>query len=85
MASVLFDIADFCPQALPSDEAVQWREKEELQDLYSVFVGRDKDAAKQAVVQKLFALSDKDAQSLREVVEAGEFKLEAEDDDTSFF
>lgn len=72
-------------QALPSDEAVQWREKEELQDLYSVYVGRDKDTAKQAVVQKLFSLSDKDAQSLREVVEAGEFKLEAEDDDTSFF
>ena len=73
------------PQALPSDEAVQWREKEELQDLYSVYVGRDKDDAKQAVVQKLFSLSDKDAQSLREVVKAGEFKLEVEDDDSSFF
>lgn len=72
-------------QALPSDEAVQWREQEELQDLYSVYVGREKDAAKQAVVQKLFSLSDKDAQSLKEVVEAGDFKLEAEDDDTNFF
>ena len=73
------------PQALPSDEAVQWREQEELQDLYSVYVGREKDASKQAVVQKLFSLSDKDAQSLKEVVEAGDFKLEAEDDDTNFF
>jgi len=72
-------------QALPSDEAVQWREKEELQDLYSVYVGRDKDTAKQSVVQKLFALSDKDAKSLKEVVDAGQFKLEAEDDDSSFF
>lgn len=74
-----------CMQALPSDEAVQWREQEELQDLYSVYVGRDKDTAKQNVVQKLFALSDKDAKSLKEVVDAGQFKLEAEDDDSSFF
>lgn len=74
-----------CMQALPSDEAVQWREQEELQDLYSVYVGRDKDTAKQDVVQKLFALSDKDAKSLKEVVDAGQFKLEAEDDDSSFF
>ena len=72
-------------QALPSDEAVSWREKEELQDLFSVYVGRDKDAAKQSVVQKLFALQDKEADSLRDLVEAGEFKLEAEDDDSSFF
>ena len=72
-------------QALPCDEAVQWREQEELQDLYSVYVGRDKDTAKQGVVQKLFALSDKDAKSLKEVVDAGQFKLEAEDDDSSFF
>ena len=72
-------------QALPSDEGVQWREKEELQDLYSVYVGRDKDAAKQGVVQKLFSLSDQEAQSLKGLVESGEFKLEAEDDDSSFF
>ena len=64
---------------------MQWGEKEELQDLYSVYLGRDKDPAKQSVVQKLFALSDKDANSLKEVVEAGQFKLEAEDDDTGFF
>lgn len=81
----IFNGTILCWQALPSDEAVQWREKEELQDLYSVYVGRDKDTAKQSVVQKLFALSDKDAKSLKEVVDAGQFKLEAEDDDSNFF
>lgn len=79
------DMMLLCMQALPSEEGVQWREQEELQDLYSVYVGRDKDAAKQGVIQKLFSLSDQDAKSLQEVVEAGEFKLEAEEDDSSFF
>ena len=72
-------------QALPSEDGVQWREQEELQDLFSVYVGRDKDATKQAVVQKLFSLSDKDAHSLKEVVSSGQFKLDTEDDDSSNF
>ena len=72
-------------QALPSDQAVDWREQEELQDLYSVYIGRDKDSAKQQVLQKLFGLSDKDTQSLRDVVESGQFRVDAEEDDSSFF
>lgn len=72
-------------QALPSEDAVQWREQEELQDLYSVYIGKDKDTAKQQVLQKLFKLSDSDAQSLRDVVESGQFRVDAEDDDSSFF
>ena len=64
---------------------MQWREQEELQDLFSVYVGRDKDEGKQATIQKLFSLSDKDAHNLKEVVAAGGFKLEVEEDDSSFF
>ena len=56
-----------------------------MQDLFSVYVGRDKDEGKQAAIQKLFSLSDKDAHNLKEVVNAGGFKLEAEEDDSSFF
>lgn len=74
-----------CLQALPSDQAVDWKEKEELQDLYSVYIGKDQDSAKQQVLQKLFNLSDKDAQSLKEVVESGQFRVDADDDDSSFF
>ena len=72
-------------QALPSEDAVTWREQEELQDLYSVYIGKDHDTAKQQVLQKLFKLSDKDAQSLRSVVESGQFRTEAEDDDSNVF
>ena len=64
---------------------MQWREQEELQDLYSVYIGKDKDTAKQQVLQKLFKLSDSDAQSLRDVVESGQFRVDAEDDNSSFF
>ena len=72
-------------QALPSEDSVHWKEQEELQDLYSVYIGKDHDSAKQQVLQKLFGLSDKDAQSLRSVVEAGQFRTDAEDDDSNFF
>lgn len=72
-------------QALPSEDPVDWKEREELQDLFSVYIDKDHDSAKQQVLQKLFRLSDKDAQNLKDVVESGQFRVDADDDDSSFF
>ena len=72
-------------QALPSDQPAQWNEREELQDLYSVYVAKQHDDSKQAELQQLFGLSDKEANSLREVVESGQFKIEEEEKEESFF
>jgi hypothetical protein len=74
-----------CSKALPSDQPAQWSEREELQDLYSVYVAKQHDDSKQEDLQKLFGLSDKEASSLREVVESGQFKIEEEEKEESFF
>ena len=58
---------------------MQWREQEKPEDLYVVYVGKDKDTAKQQVLQKLFKLSDRDAQSVSNVVESGQDKVSSAD------
>ena len=72
-------------QALPSDEPAKWQEKEELQDLYSVYVGREKDSGKGAGIAKILGISDKEAQSLGELVSSGQFKLEQDVEEEAFF
>ena len=72
-------------QALPSDEPAKWQEKEELQDLYSVYVGREKDPGKGAGIAKILGISDKEAQSLGELVSSGQFKLEQDVEEEAFF
>lgn len=70
---------------MPSDKPAEWREKEELQDLYSVYVGRESDAHKAASVAAMLGISDSEAASLKDLVASGEFKLEQEVEDDRFF
>ncbi|CAL8468289.1 g7829 [Coccomyxa elongata] len=74
-----------CNKAMPSDKPAEWREKEELQDLYSVYVGRESDADKAASVASMLGISDSEAASLKDLVASGEFKLEQEVEDDRFF
>ncbi len=73
-------------QALPSERPVQWDAKEELADLFSVYVGREHNADKQTAMQHVLGLSDSDASDLKSLVDSGSFKLEQEaDEEASFF
>ena len=82
-ASAVLSIPDV--QAMPSDKPAEWREKEELQDLYSVYVGRESDADKAASVAAMLGISDSEAASLKDLVASGQFKLEQEVEDDRFF
>ena len=42
-------------QALPAEQPVEWRDRAELQDLFSVYIGRNKDSGKAAVLQTAWA------------------------------
>lgn len=64
---------------------MEWREKEELQDLYSVYVSRESSAEKEAAVAKVLGISEAEAASLRELVSSGQFKLEQDVEDDRFF
>lgn len=77
--------AGLCVQALPSDKPVEWREREELQDLFSVYAGRESDADKAASVATMLGISPQEASSLKELVASGQFKLEQEVEDDRFF
>ena len=72
-------------QALPSEKSPQWNEREELQDMFSIYISHVIDEAKQADMQSLLGLSDKEAEGLRDTVSSGSFKLDEEKDDESFF
>ncbi len=72
-------------QALPSEQSPQWNQREELQDMFSIYISHVIDEAKQADMQSLLGLSDKEADSLRDTVSSGSFKLDEEKDDDSFF
>eukprot|EP00891_Asterochloris_glomerata_P003309 jgi/Astpho2/3309/fgenesh1_pg.00054_%23_10_t len=74
-----------CNKALPSEQSPQWNEREELQDMFSIYISHVIDEAKQADMQSLLGLSDKEADSLRDTVSSGSFKLDEEKDDDSFF
>lgn len=67
-----------CNRANPSDKPMEWAEPEELQDMFSVYMIKDKDEAKQAEVQKLLGITDEQAAALKEVITSGSFKLEQE-------
>ncbi|KAK9829243.1 hypothetical protein WJX72_004725 [[Myrmecia] bisecta] len=72
-----------CNKALPSDAPTTWENREELQDLYSVYLAQEKDQRKQDEVRQLFGISDKEAEALSNIVESGEFAIEEEEG--SFF
>ena len=73
-------------QALPAEKPVQWDTKEELADLFSVYVGREHAPDKQAAMQRLLGLPEADAAALKDLVASGSFKLEQEaEEEASFF
>jgi len=72
-------------QALPSERPVQWDTPEELADLFSVYVGRERGEDKQAAMQALLGLSEADAASLKDLVASGAFRLEAEAEEAESF
>ena len=74
-----------CLQALPAGKPAEWREKEEVQDLYSVYAGRQQDAEKKGALQKILGISEAEAQSLEQLVSSGQFKLEQEVEEEAFF
>jgi len=74
-----------CVQALPSERPVQWDTPEELADLFSVYVGRERGEDKQAAMQALLGLSEADAASLKDLVASGAFRLEAEAEEAESF
>lgn len=62
-------------QALPSDAKESWQPREELMDLFSVYLGRTPDQGKQSELANVIDISEKESGSLRQLVEAGNFKL----------
>eukprot|EP00873_Tetraselmis_striata_P004915 jgi/Tetstr1/425179/TSEL_015640.t1 len=67
-----------CNRANPVDKPMEWAEPEELQDVFSVYMIKDKDEGKQAELQKLLGITDEQAASLKEVIASGGFRLEQE-------
>ena len=63
-------------QAIPSEQAMTWRDSAEVRELYSVYVGRESDSVKQGMLQQLLGISASEAESLKDLVGAGEFHLE---------
>ena len=74
-----------CNRANPSDKALTWSAPEELMDMFSVYLIKEKDEAKQQEVQTLLGITDEQAKSLKEVVESGGFTLEQEAENEGAF
>ena len=72
-------------QALSSDKPVDWRDKAELKDLYSVYIGRAHDATNQGVLREVLGISASEAESLQDLVTAGDFHLERGQKEEAFF
>ncbi|KAK9831616.1 hypothetical protein WJX74_002584 [Apatococcus lobatus] len=76
-----------CNKALPSEQSMQWREKEELLDLYGAYLTSKSGSEKEEAVRTLLGISEPDAKSLADLVASGNFNLaqEAEKKEVSFF
>lgn len=73
-------------QALPTGEPETWSAREELLDLWSVYATQEQDSSKQSELAKVLAISDAEVQSLRSIIESGQFKLAEEvADEEEFF
>ena len=72
-------------QALPSDKTAEWREREEVQDLYSVYAGRQQDEEKRSALRQILGISDAEGESLEQLVQSGQFKLEQDVEEEAFF
>lgn len=67
--------------------AAKWERRDEVMDLFSVYYWKVKDAEKVDAVQKLFGVSDQEAESLKKVVDSGGLKWaeEVQQEDEIFF
>ena len=72
-------------QALPSEKPIDWRDTAELRDLYSVYLGRNTDSSSQALLREVLGISAAEAESLQDLVTAGEFHLERGQKEEAFF
>lgn len=72
-------------QALPSDKALEWRDQAELKDLYCVYIGEVSDTTKQAYLRDALNISNDTAQSLQDLVDAGQFHLKKKEKADAFF
>ena len=73
------------PQALPSDKPESWQPREELLDLVSVYITKEGSPAKQDALAKVLAVSEQEMESLRGIVDSGQFKLAEEAAEADLF
>jgi hypothetical protein len=75
-----------CGMADPGSEPEKWNEPEEIADLYSVYCAKEKDETKRTGVQSVLGLADDEANNLKSMVDAGEYKLgqDAEEEQAFF-
>ena len=72
-------------QALPSDAKETWTPREELMDLFSIYLGKVQDSSKQSELANILDISEKESESLRDLVDAGDFKLQDDAEDGDIF
>ncbi len=72
-------------QALPSDKPESWQPREEVLDLWSLYITKESDKLKQEEVARILDIPAEEAQSLRRYVESGEFKLGEEEVERDIF
>lgn len=72
-------------QALPSDAPMSWRDKAELSDLFSVYLGKTHDSTKQGILREALGITSAEAEALQDLVTAGDFHLERGQKEEAFF
>lgn len=72
-------------QALPSEQAAEWSEREEIQDLYSIYIGREHSPEKQSEVRTILGIGEDEARRLADLVQSGSFQLEEEAEEGALF
>ena len=72
-------------QALPTNKSEDWQPREEVLDLWSLYITKESDNLKQEEVARILDIPAEEAQSLRRYVESGEFKLGEEEAEKDIF
>ena len=72
-------------QALPSDKPENWQPREEVFDLWSLYITKDSDSGKQQELARILDIPSQETESLRKHVESGEFKLGEEEGERDIF
>ena len=72
-------------QALPSDKPEDWQPREEVLDLWSLYITKATDRTRQEELAKILDIPPEEAQSLRKHVDSGDFKLEQDESEADIF